>query len=83
MVRTCYVYKINSRSQESLDLSFHRLPADPVRRGVWLSLLGIDSANKLPKVALICSRHFDVKDFTYDFAGRRHLKDGADPLEQF
>nr|CAH7743355.1 unnamed protein product [Callosobruchus chinensis] len=61
--------------------SVSKLPADPVRRGIWFSLLGIESPTKLPKVTLICSKHFDIKYVKYDLAGKRHLKDGADPLD--
>nr|CAI5856985.1 unnamed protein product [Callosobruchus analis] len=55
--------------------------ADPVRQGIWISLLGIDSPTELPNVTLVCSKHFNGKDFTYNSAGKRHLKDGADPLD--
>nr|CAI5848393.1 unnamed protein product [Callosobruchus analis] len=48
---------------------------------IWILLLGIESTSKLPKVTRICGRHFGEKDFVYDLAGKRNLKDGADPVD--
>ncbi|CAH2008050.1 unnamed protein product [Acanthoscelides obtectus] len=58
MVQSCYVCKINSKNPESVDISFHRLPAVPVKRLIWMSLLGIDSQTILPIGIRVCSKHF-------------------------
>ncbi|CAH2017064.1 unnamed protein product [Acanthoscelides obtectus] len=58
MVRSCYVCKINNNNPESANLSFHRLPPDPAKHIIWISLLGIDREKTLPKLTLICSKHF-------------------------
>ncbi|CAH1957924.1 unnamed protein product [Acanthoscelides obtectus] len=80
MGRSCYVCKINSNNPESVDISYHRLPADPAKRLIWMSLLGIDSQTILNKEIRICSKHFRDEGFKYDLAGRRFLNDGADPI---
>ncbi|CAH2010071.1 unnamed protein product [Acanthoscelides obtectus] len=58
-----------------------RLPSDPAKHIIWISLLGIDRKKTLPKLTLICSKHFYDKDFENDLAGRKLLKDGADPVD--
>nr|CAH7747705.1 unnamed protein product [Callosobruchus chinensis] len=74
MVRYCYVCKIYSYQRESQGLSFHRLPNEPSRRAIWISLMGFEKNHPFPKYVEICSKHFHESDFVYLANGIRHLR---------
>nr|CAH7714055.1 unnamed protein product [Callosobruchus chinensis] len=80
MVRYCYVCKIYSYQPESQGLSFHRLPNEPSRRAIWISLLGFEKNHPFPKYVDICPKHFHESDFVYLADGVRHLRMNAAPI---
>ncbi|CAH1994074.1 unnamed protein product [Acanthoscelides obtectus] len=79
MVRQCCVCKIYTRQREAEGLSFHRMPNEPTRRSIWVSLLGFEKDHQFPKYAYVCSKHFQKSDFVIMPDGARHLKCDAVP----
>ena len=60
----CYVKDCasNQRSREGIeDMSFFRLPANPVLRELWLSLCQIEVLNR--KDIRVCELHFSSEDW--------------------
>lgn len=43
-------------------LSLHSLPQDSIERNQWIQILSINT-EVMPKPILVCSRHFNTKDF--------------------
>ncbi|VEN44792.1 unnamed protein product [Callosobruchus maculatus] len=80
MVRYCYICKVYSHQPKSQGLSFHRLPNEPSRRAIWISLLGFEKNHPFPKYVDICSKHFHENDFVYLADGVRHLRVNAAPV---
>nr|CAH7746617.1 unnamed protein product [Callosobruchus chinensis] len=80
MVRDCYVCKIYSHQPESQGLSFHRLPNEPLRRAIWISLSGFEKNHPFSKYVDICLQDFQESDFVYLADEIRHLIVNAAPI---
>ncbi|CAH1999203.1 unnamed protein product [Acanthoscelides obtectus] len=80
MERQCCVCKLRSLQPEAKGLSFHRIPAEPTRRSIWVSLLGFEKDHELPKCAAICWKHFRQSNFVIMGDEVRRLRSNAAPI---
>ncbi|CAG9764730.1 unnamed protein product [Ceutorhynchus assimilis] len=78
MSKSCQVCK--KLDHHGLDVTYHLIPRDPVRRQIWSALLGFPKEKVLPKYSYICSRHFHKSDFHYKRNGIKYLNADAQPL---
>ncbi|CAL1672847.1 unnamed protein product [Lasius platythorax] len=59
MVNSCCLCKTEQGT--IADVSFHRIPKNETSRANWITNIGRD----VGKLGVVCSRHFEEKDFCY------------------
>ncbi|XP_024080780.1 THAP domain-containing protein 8-like isoform X4 [Cimex lectularius] len=64
----CKNYR-GKRSLRSLNVTFHRFPANSTLRYQWLKTVGISDPGPIGR---ICSVHFKPEDFKYHYDGKYH-----------